>query len=948
MKMVFVRRCILWICMLSVAVMLSVRCSVDKTERVQPVLDTKSDSLIQLNKKDLKTMISLYVSFEKEKNYPAMMRASSLIGNIYRDEAQFFDAIKYHKKCLDAATFLCDTVEMIYSYNNIATNFRRLGVLDEASTFHFHALSIAEQYSDRTSDNSKRMMANTLNGIGNVYVRLNNYDEADSMFRLAMKCEMERSNSLGMAINYANIGSIFEKCNMPDSARAYYLYSLAYNEQAGSDLGRALCYIHLGDLSEAAGELRNAKDEFTKAYNIMQRSTDKWHKLEVLLAMSRINTKMGQRKEAERLLKDAFVSATKIQSWEHLAKIHEQYYYMALDKADYKLALEEYKASVMYNDSVTNSSNKTHLLNTRVSYEREKSSRTIEQIRSDLDKETSMRRLIITCFVVFAVLFGVALLSMLYALRMKQKSEKVMKRMELVRNNFFTNITHEFRTPLTVIRGMTEMLTDDEDLTQTEKTDCIAAINRQSTSLLDLVNQLLDISKASAEIEEPEWRTGDVVAHMQMIIESYKVYARQKFISLDFYSDKKSLEVDFVPTYLTKIIRNLVANALKFTPKGGIIKVILTSDDKCFKIDVSDSGIGLKSEDAEHVFDLFYQAGDTQVSGSGIGLALVKRLVDRVGGEITVSSTQGVGTTFEVTMACKYMQNKWRKWVPNRSDVVAEDLVIVDNDEFVLEDMVDDENDTRPLIMVVDDNADIARYIGKSLKYKYRVAFADDGLEGLSKAQEYVPDLLITDLMMPEMNGYDLCRRVRKSDVTNHIPIIILSAKCTEEDRIKGYEVGADAYLIKPFNADELNARVAVLLEQRRLLRSRYTQAIYADPDVSGGMASSDIEFMTKLNDFISQHIGSRTFSVEILSEKMCMSVSQLTRKMKNVTGMSPANYIMHMRLEKGKRLLSLSEKNIGDIAYECGFADTSHFGRIFKQTYNMTPSQYRKMPKIG
>lgn len=932
--------------LITIVSILSVSCSALQSEEVPIELSAEADSLIKNSRGDIQALTLLYNRFAGESDYMAMLRTSNMIAILHRDEARFLDAIEYNKQSLEAASILRDTVEMIYCYNHIATNFRRLGVLDEASTYHFKALSMAEQYSDHSSPRSKRMTANTLNGIGNIYLTLNNYSEADSMFRLAMKYESERDNSLGLAINYANIGSIFERMSMLDSARSYYLYSLAYNEQANSDLGRALCYIHLGDLSEAEGELKNAKAEYSKAFAIMSVSSDKWHRLESMLAMSRVDTKMGFLDDAESVLCDALELANEIKSWEHLARIHRQYYKIALSRSDYKLALEEYISSISYNDSVTNSSNEAHLLNTRVKYEREKSMRAIEQIRSDLDKETSTSQLIITCFIVFGVLFLVAFISLLYALRMKQKSESVLKRMELVRNNFFTNITHEFRTPLTIIRGMTEMLSGHEKMSKSDISDCLESIDRQCASLLELVNQLLDISKASSEIEEPEWRNGDVVAHLRMIIDGYKVYARQKFITLDFYSDRVSLEVDFVPSYLTKIVRNLVSNALKYTPKGGTVKVMLRGGDNHYVVEVSDSGIGLRKEEAEHVFDLFYQAGDTRVSGSGVGLALVKRLVDRVKGTIKVSSTHGVGTTFVVTMVRKYSESKLQKWIPNSSMMEPEVESVSDMDDTVV-DIADEDNDTRPLIMVVDDNKDIARYIGSALKYKYRLLFADDGLEGLSKAQEYVPDLLITDLMMPEMNGYDLCRRVRKSDVISHIPIIILSAKCTEEDRIKGYEVGADAYLIKPFNSDELNARVAVLLEQRRMLRCRYTQTIFADSERTTGMIATDIDFMTKLNDFISLNIGDRSFTVEMLAERMCMSVSQLSRKMKNITGMSPANYIMHVRLEKGKRLLSLSDKPIGDIAFECGFTDTSHFGRIFKQTYNMTPSQYRKMPKV-
>lgn len=921
-------------------------CDTPKAGYEVPKLDELSDSLIESCVSNVDSLESLYHRFEADDDKVAMMYTLSEIGKAHRNEARFYKAIQCHKEGVVLAQELCDTVEMIYGYNHVATNYRRLGILDEASTYHFFALSLCANYSDHSSETARKMKANTLNGLGNIYLTLKNYSEADSLFREAMRYETARRNPLGMAINYANIGSIFEQRNMPDSARAYYLYSLAYNEQANSNLGRALCYIHLGNLSEDEGLYVNAKEEYMRAYSLMSVGSDKWHKLEAMLALSRINILMDNYEECELYLKGALDIAQEIKSWEHLARVHELYYEIAEKEEDYQSALKEYQASVSYNDSVTNSASKNHLLNMRVKYERDKSSRELEKMQEDLDRETQMRNLIVIAFVVFFVLFLFAFISLVYAFRMKQKSEMVLKRMGLVRNNFFTNITHEFRTPLTIIRGMTELLENYENMKDEDVRDCVYAINKQGSSLLELVNQLLDISKVSAEIEEPEWRNGDMVAHLRMLTESFKMYARQKYIDVTFYTDKVTFDVDFVPSYVTKIIRNLVSNALKFTPKGGVVKITLRSKENNVVIEVSDTGVGLRAEEKEHVFDMFYQAGDTRVAGSGVGLALVKRLVDKLGGEITVDSSAGVGTTFCIVLPGKHTESRLQRWVPTRENIGEEKIELADVE--ILEDKIGDENDSRPLIMVIDDNVDIAKYIGRSLGEKYRVAFADDGLEGLSKAQEYVPDLLITDLMMPEMNGYELCRRVRKSDVISHIPIIILSAKCTEEDRIKGYEMGADAYLMKPFNADELNARVSVLLEQRRLLRSRYTQVLFAEPEQNKGMASSDVEFITKLNEFVNKYMNDRTFVVEQLAEKMCMSVSQLNRKVKSITGLSPANYIMHIRLERGKRMLSLTDKSIGDISYECGFSDASHFGRIFKQTYNMTPSQYRKMPKIG
>lgn len=229
------------------------------------------------------------------------------------------------------------------------------------------------------------------------------------------------------------------------------------------------------------------------------------------------------------------------------------------------------------------------------------------------------------------------------------------------------------------------------------------------------------------------------------------------------------------------------------------------------------------------------------------------------------------------------------------------------------------------------------------LKDNYRLLYARDGEEGLEKAKEYVPDLIITDLMMPEKNGYQLCRDIRDSEILNHIPIIIITAKCGAGDRVQGLDVGADAYLEKPFNADELNVRIVRLLEQRRMLREKYSNALHEGKGQTVELSSADKNFLTRLNDIIYSMMGNHDLNSEMVADKMCMSLSQLNRKVKAITGFNSSGYILQMRLDKAKRLLTSTDTPIGDIALKCGFPEISYFSRIFKQTFQMTPSQYRK-----
>ena len=533
---------------------------------------------------------------------------------------------------------------------------------------------------------------------------------------------------------------------------------------------------------------------------------------------------------------------------------------------------------------------------------------------------------------------------LLYVVRIKSKTQEIMRHMETVRSQFFTNITHEFRTPLTVILGLANRLSENTGKDH-ESNASLQTIIRQGDHLLNLVNQLLNISKVRSSIEEPDWRTGDIVAFIRMIVENFQIFAQQKHLNLIFASRQTFLQVDFVPEYFRKIMHNLLSNALKYTPKGGNIFVTATQEKDNVVIQIADSGKGIDKQDLPHIFETFYQGNNSCMDmGTGVGLSLAKQMVETMGGEITVKSAIGKGSVFVVKLPLKHGTSQWEKWSPGEADkstipaVTAPDPVLHE---------ADSSNPDTTTILLVEDNQDVAFYIGGLLKNRYRLLYARDGKEGLEKAIEYMPDLILTDLMMPGMNGFDLCREIRSSIVLNHIPIIIITAKSEDIDKVQGIEAGADAYLLKPFNTDELYVRIDKLLEQRRTLREKYSRALRDNCTDTVKLLPADQAFIDRLTDIIYSQISDTTLNSDRIAEKMCISKSQLNRKVRVITGGSTAVYILHVRMEKARRLLSSNDMPIGDIAMQCGFEDAGYFGRVFKQIFRMTPSQYRKKPHI-
>ena len=842
---------------------------------------------------DIDSLQSCLRYFERTANELGVILAYKELEVRYREAARFNEAIGCHREGLRLAMQRKDTSEVIQALNNIGTNFRRLGIMDEASNYHYRALSLCERLGDKESYKARKNRTISLSGIGNVYLTLENCEMADSIFRIALEEERTLDSDLGLAMNYANLGSIFEMRGMMDSAFVYYNYSMEHNRAAGSVVGISLCHNHIGRLFEKKGQWDQAIREYRNAYDLMVADNDLYHWLESCLALARVNIYKGDLRMAEAFLEHAEGAAKVPRAWKHLSSVYHLDYLRYKKLGDYKNALNAYTSSLAYADSMRNTENMNHIQNLRVDYEKERSNRKLSLIQKNYEMGQRTKNIFLIACLIVLFLTVVAMGFLWYALRMKSRNQQVMRRMEEVRANFFTNVTHEFRTPLTVILGVSEELRKG-GIGEEELKTGLNMIGRQGKNLLELVNQLLEVAKVRSEIGDPEWRTGDIVAYTSMIVEDNRAYARQGQVDLCFTPSETIISMDFVPEYFRRIMDNLLRNAIKFTPRGGRVVVTMECVGSMLVTHVADTGCGIAEEDLPHIFKAFYlgETGGAGTMGTGIGLSLVRQMVRSMEGRVSVKSTAGVGSEFVVMLPLRH------------------------GDSY---------------------------YIGRLLNGAYQIIYAQNGAEGLEIAAEQMPDLILTDLMMPEMDGYELCRRVRESEVLNHIPIIIITAKSGGKERVCGLEVGADAYLEKPFNAEELNIRITKLLEQRRLLREKYSKAMREGTELNVKLNPADQDFLARLNDYIYALISNHGLNSDMVDDKMCMSRSQLNRKVRAITGYNTSAYILQMRMERSKRLLASTEELIGDIALKCGFEDANYFARLFKQIFNVTPSQYRK-----
>ena len=857
-------------------------------------------------------------------------------GKVLRNESRFEEALRTHSQGLRQAEAIGDTLEWVQALNNIGTDYRRMGVLDVAQEYHYRAWKLSEECADTVTVARKNRVV-SLNGLGNIYMTLGNYERADSVLRMALKGEQELHNALGQAINYANLGSIFEHREQTDSAWAYYRKSMALNMEAGSTLGISLCHTYFGSLYEKARQYDKATEEYETAYRMMQTSKDEWHALNSLIALADIYHTIGNDAKEMEYLGKAKTIAERIKSPEHLAEIHTLYYKHYKRAGDYRTALSSYEQATVLQDSVLNMEKVNRIQNTSLNIERNRQAREMGEARHRLEQERTARYVGFGVLgIVLLVLSGV-LTIVLYTNRLHRRNHLALKRLSALRENFFTNITHEFRTPLTVILGLSHNLQDADTEAVRENA---RTIERQGKGLLTLINQLLDISKIKSSVGNPDWCNGNITAHLTMIIEAYRDYARSRNIDLHFLA-REAVEMDFVPDYVSKVMNNLLSNAFKFTPEYGKVSVSVWREGNCLFLDVSDTGEGMDKETVSHVFEPFYQAEtEARSIGTGVGLALVKQIIDAVEGSITVESTVGKGTTFHIH-------------VPIHNDSKRDmGITTIDNSPLLPENKTtpaDSEGeDSQCHLLVIEDNRDIAAYIGSLFADRYAVSYAANGKEGMEKALDLVPDLIITDLMMPGMDGLEVCRQVRGNEIVNHIPIIVVTAKITEEERIKGLEAGADAYLSKPFSADELRTRVEKLLDGRRLLREKFAQMMTTHQDdekeVIPQRSAADLRFLAKVSDVIYLQLNrGKEVEVSQIASAICMSGRQFYRKINALTNDTPTVYIQRVKIKKAKSLLDGdAQMSFGEIADRCGFNDYSNFVRTFKNAYGVTPTEYR------
>ena len=511
--------------------------------------------------------------------------------------------------------------------------------------------------------------------------------------------------------------------------------------------------------------------------------------------------------------------------------------------------------------------------------------------------------------------------------------------------NFFTNISHEFRTPLTLIISPLKELIESENISSKVNKN-LSLIERNANRLLNLINQLLDFRKADHGLLKLDVSEGNFVRFSKEVHLYFKEAARAKNIKYKFYSEQDEIIFPFDRNKMEIVLCNLLSNAIKYTDFGGDIIMKLESDSKFCKISIKDSGIGMNSEDVKRIFDRFFQiksANTARMVGSGIGLSFSKKIVELHYGSITVNSDENVGTEFNVKLS---MDPNLYEDSMNKGFLKSDNIAgynVKDIGSNIKNFNIKAKENT---ILIIDDNLEILNYLKDLLSESYNIIQADNGDIGFKKASTEIPDLIVSDVMMPGKDGITLCKELKLQITTSHIPIILLTARTSSVYEIEGFKTGADDYITKPFNSKIVKARIASLLENREKLRVHLLNKVRFEPTSNELENESDFEraFINKSILLVEENLDNSSFGIETMVDELNMSQSTLYRKIKSLTGLSLTAFIRSVRLKKAANLILSSDLNMNEIAYEVGFNDYKYFKTSFKKQFDCVPSKYKEI----
>lgn len=915
--------------------------------------------LIQTPETGLKTADTLYQMAAEAKDERNLSRAEYLRGYSYTLQGRYKDALPHHRLELIHAKASGNQEILGKALNSYGNCFHNMGQNDSAIVYLLQAATVKEQIGNLKD------IASAYANIGNVFSDEKAPDKAIEYLEKALQIRLKLPDDPRSAIfTYNNLSVAYGGRGDHDKAIEYAEEGYRLSTRTGN---RFLAGVLAGNLSE----LWLRKGELDKAIRLADSSVlvlnDLNRKANVVYPYSVLGEAWlmkGDPAKALALNRQGFKIMEELDLGEPLTVYYRNFANAYEALGNYQEAIFWLKKYMVLDDSLFNKEKISAIAEAEAKYETEKKEGQLVRQQLELERSTSKLRSLLLGSLTIIIALGAVFLYFRNKQRIRQKEAEVaaekasitaefersealkLREMDAMKSAFFANISHEFRTPLTLIISPVDQMIRGEHREDWPK--YLRMIKRNASRLLTLVNQLLELVKLESGYLKLQLSESDLSAHFRSIVTSYESLAAQKDIELEINSPEVEFPAFFDKEKLDTILHNLLSNAFKFTHEGGRVSASLSQAGAFAKISVCDTGDGMTKEQLEKLFQRFSSTTYSSVQlGSGIGLALVKELVLLHGGSIDVKSTLGGGTAFMLTVAVDqasldksnvalHYQSK-----PNSIELSKESYVGKEEFPVRLSPAPELTYDQKPVLLLVEDNFDVRDYILDSLRTHFQVLVANNGEEGMKVAEEHIPDLIITDIMMPVMDGLTFCQQIRSQPFSSHIPVIMLTARADQVVKWQGLENGANDYLVKPFDVKELILRLTNLIDQRARWQSHFRQTVTGIIPSEVKAESLDSLFLKQVKDAVEGHLDDDLFGVVELGRLVGFSRSQLHRKLTALTGQSPNEVIRHIRLEHARQLLTQKAGNVSDIAYRCGFSSSAYFVKCFRDQFGTTPGEF-------
>ena len=903
----------------------------------------KTDSALVLGKQ----MLDLA---KKKKNTKFEIEANTLIGRVYFELNEFELGKEIYSKGLEQAKTLKDSTLFAYKLFRLGYLYAKY----DHYTIAFNTLQKSQKLYRKLEDPLNEGWSIAHQGF--IYRDLGDYKESEKYHLEHLQLSKKHGINKSISAAYGNLGEVYHKLgNLPKSIdywkRAIRLSKEINLEQyANVGTGKLVEIYIIEKQFSVATKYLNEYISVTNKFPVSKYEKDYLMKIQLWKCQIDYGFKNYTKalKECE-----ACLEINKVNNWNLESGLFKSLYEVnkklnrpaiALDYFEkYQIAIDDEKEdkarteiqSIVFNNQLVKDS-------IAQAQEKELLNMTYEEGLRRKNQEKNLF-LIIGLFVLLSVIAY-----FVNSRRIAASERKRLKEINQLKNALFTNVTHEFRTPLTVIKGMSGVIKSNlENKQQDDLENSLEIIDRNSDVLLNLINEMLDLAKIESGNMKLNLVQVDSIPYLKYLIQSFHSLAEEKEINFSVSSEIEHLKMDIDVPKFTAVVTNLISNAIKFTSQLGEVLVSIdrieenSTDFISFK--VKDSGLGISKKEQLHIFDKFYQVDNTSSKlqkGTGIGLALAKDFVELMNGSIDVESTLGKGSLFSFKIPITN-----NAVLSDSSKLVTTSSISKSNNVPIAFDEVQSSNESDenlPLVLIIEDNFDVVHYIKSCLIGNYQVLHAPNGAIGIDMALEKIPDIIISDVMMPKKDGFEVCESLKKDELTDHIPIIMLTAKATFEDRLTGLSHGADAYLTKPFEKAELLTRIDQLILLRKKMLSKFEKT-GIERLLTKNVKNYETKFLNKIITVIHENITQADFGPLQLALHLNLSESQLYRKLKATSGKSPTVFIRSIRLQKAKELIQTTDKTISEVAYDVGFNDPSYFSRAFKDEFGHAPSAVSK-----